>query len=239
MAPGGAGGRLRRGGPDATRTASERGRTDPQRSGGSAPGAIARGAFVDLPLQGRTKCVSCGASLGSSFTTARSTSFGEAAFYGTLGGSGNVIGIIVRPTTAGYTLVQSEGTAVAPTLTPTSDGGAGSTGPMGSRPQSTPNGIRTRAAAVKGRCPRPLDDGGRWPAGRPKGCDDRPDEDDAVGKPIRRRSEGRCPLSARPVRALEPARGRGTYTPKSTGWRRSPERSPRPGGLPPEPRADG
>ena len=24
----------------------------------------------------------------------------------------------------------------------------------------TPNGIRTRAAAVKGRCPRPLDDGG-------------------------------------------------------------------------------
>ncbi len=25
---------------------------------------------------------------------------------------------------------------------------------------STPNGIRTRAAAVKGRCPRPLDDGG-------------------------------------------------------------------------------
>ena len=26
--------------------------------------------------------------------------------------------------------------------------------------ESTPNGIRTRAAAVKGRCPRPLDDGG-------------------------------------------------------------------------------
>ena len=25
---------------------------------------------------------------------------------------------------------------------------------------STPNGIRTRAAALKGRCPRPLDDGG-------------------------------------------------------------------------------
>ena len=25
----------------------------------------------------------------------------------------------------------------------------------------TPNGIRTRAAAVKGRCPRPLDDGGQ------------------------------------------------------------------------------
>ena len=27
----------------------------------------------------------------------------------------------------------------------------------------TPNGIRTRAAALKGRCPRPLDDGGRVP----------------------------------------------------------------------------
>ena len=26
--------------------------------------------------------------------------------------------------------------------------------------QSAPNGIRTRAAALKGRCPRPLDDGG-------------------------------------------------------------------------------
>ena len=29
----------------------------------------------------------------------------------------------------------------------------------------TPNGIRTRAAAVKGRCPRPLDDGGQNPFG--------------------------------------------------------------------------
>ena len=28
------------------------------------------------------------------------------------------------------------------------------------RPAGTPNGIRTRVAAVKGRCPRPLDDGG-------------------------------------------------------------------------------
>src|SRR5580700_12067080 len=31
----------------------------------------------------------------------------------------------------------------------------------GSRSSGTPNGIRTRVAAVKGRCPRPLDDGGR------------------------------------------------------------------------------
>lgn len=31
--------------------------------------------------------------------------------------------------------------------------------------RSTPNGIRTRAAAVKGRCPRPLDDGGPIPDG--------------------------------------------------------------------------
>ena len=28
----------------------------------------------------------------------------------------------------------------------------------------TPNGIRTRVAAVKGRCPRPLDDGGHCSA---------------------------------------------------------------------------
>jgi hypothetical protein len=33
--------------------------------------------------------------------------------------------------------------------------------------RSTPNGIRTRAAAVKGRCPRPLDDGGRLAGGAP------------------------------------------------------------------------
>src|SRR5207302_394619 len=32
---------------------------------------------------------------------------------------------------------------------------------MGSRPSGTPNGIRTRAATLKGWCPRPLDDGGR------------------------------------------------------------------------------
>ena len=45
--------------------------------------------------------------------------------------------------------------------------GSSPTGPPnGAGRASTPNGIRTRVAAVKGRCPRPLDDGGRWPAGR-------------------------------------------------------------------------
>src|SRR5579864_9723622 len=32
--------------------------------------------------------------------------------------------------------------------------------PKGSRPTRTPNGIRTRVTALKGRRPRPLDDGG-------------------------------------------------------------------------------
>ena len=35
------------------------------------------------------------------------------------------------------------------------------------RCSGVPNGIRTRVAAVKGRCPRPLDDGDAAPAGRP------------------------------------------------------------------------
>ena len=44
--------------------------------------------------------------------------YGDATFQGTLGGSGaGVIGIIVSPKTADYTLVQSAGTAIAPTLT--------------------------------------------------------------------------------------------------------------------------
>src|SRR5687768_14529747 len=33
---------------------------------------------------------------------------------------------------------------------------------MGSRPKSSPNGIRTRAATLRGWCPRPLDDGALW-----------------------------------------------------------------------------
>ena len=46
-----------------------------------------------------------------------------------------------------------------------------------SRNRSTPNGIRTRAAGVKGRCPWPLDDGGRASQARPEpsGGNDRND----------------------------------------------------------------
>ena len=45
--------------------------------------------------------------------------YGDAAFIGTIGGAGQtVIGIVVNPATAAYTLVELNGTAVAPTLTP-------------------------------------------------------------------------------------------------------------------------
>ena len=45
--------------------------------------------------------------------------YGDAKFYGTLGtNAGGVIGIVVNPPVAGYTLVQADGTAVVPSLTP-------------------------------------------------------------------------------------------------------------------------
>ena len=45
--------------------------------------------------------------------------YGDAKFYGTLGtDAGGVIGIVINPPVAGYTLVQANGTAVVPTLTP-------------------------------------------------------------------------------------------------------------------------
>ena len=45
--------------------------------------------------------------------------YGDAAFIGTIGGAGQtVIGIVVNPATAAYTLVELDGTAVVPTLTP-------------------------------------------------------------------------------------------------------------------------
>jgi len=45
--------------------------------------------------------------------------YGDAKFYGTLGtDAGGVIGIVLNPPVAGYTLVQADGTAVVPTLTP-------------------------------------------------------------------------------------------------------------------------
>ena len=44
--------------------------------------------------------------------------FGDAAFSGTLGETGTVAGIVVDPSTGDYTLVEVNGTAVVPTLTP-------------------------------------------------------------------------------------------------------------------------
>jgi hypothetical protein len=44
--------------------------------------------------------------------------FGDAAFSGTLGATGTVAGIVVDPSTGDYTLVEVNGTAVVPTLTP-------------------------------------------------------------------------------------------------------------------------
>jgi hypothetical protein len=45
--------------------------------------------------------------------------YGDAKFYGTLGtNAGGVIGIVVNPPVAGYTLVQADGTAAVPSLTP-------------------------------------------------------------------------------------------------------------------------
>ena len=44
--------------------------------------------------------------------------FGDAAFSGTLGETGTVAGIVVDPSTGDYTLVEVNGTAAVPTLTP-------------------------------------------------------------------------------------------------------------------------
>ena len=44
--------------------------------------------------------------------------FGDAAFSGTLGTTGTVAGIVVDPSTGDYTLVEVNGTAAVPTLTP-------------------------------------------------------------------------------------------------------------------------
>jgi hypothetical protein len=64
--------------------------------------------------------------------------FGDATFQGTLGGGNSVIGIIVSPTTSDYTLVQSQGTAVTPTLTPTAGGvDAGCSGSNPTPPSSS------------------------------------------------------------------------------------------------------
>ncbi len=63
--------------------------------------------------------------------------FGDAGFHGTLGSSGIVIGIIVSPSTSNYTLIQSQGTASTPTLTPSAGGTAGCSGSNPTPPSSS------------------------------------------------------------------------------------------------------
>src|SRR5215469_5593340 len=67
---------------------------------------------------------------------------------------------------------------------------------------SAPNGIRTRAAALKGRCPRPLDDGGSTIVALPvaSAVGDRPSIGDGwhcrqSGFPCRISRLSACPLS--------------------------------------------
>ena len=64
-------------------------------------------------------------------------SYGDAQFHGTLGGSSNgVLGIVVSPLTLDYTLVNGDGIAVTPTLTPTAS--ATPTSPTAGTPRGTP-----------------------------------------------------------------------------------------------------
>ncbi len=64
--------------------------------------------------------------------------FGDASFQGTFGSIGNsIIGIVVNPTTSDYTLVESDGTSVAPTLTPTLVNDAGCSGSSPTPPTSS------------------------------------------------------------------------------------------------------
>ena len=70
--------------------------------------------------------------------------FGDATFYGsTGGGSVTVLGMLITPSTAGYELVESSGTAIVPPLQPTSTAGSplqgAYTGPAnpGDSPRST------------------------------------------------------------------------------------------------------
>ena len=53
--------------------------------------------------------------------------FGDATFHGsTGGGNATVLGMLINPSTPGYELVESSGTAIVPPLQPTADGTAGS-----------------------------------------------------------------------------------------------------------------
>ena len=99
---------------------------------------------------------------------------------------------------------------------------------------STPNGIRTRVVAVKGRCPRPLDDGGRF---------------DGYSRPVPRlcapigQLTGRLrgPWLVRVVRAAppRPLRVDGRCRPRSTARQPPPPGSHRVGGPRPAARAGG
>jgi ribosomal protein L24E len=69
--------------------------------------------------------------------------FGDAKFSGSLGGTGkSVIGIMVNPTTSAYNLVEGNGTAVVPTITPVAAGQA-PTAPGKTTTTSPPSGTTT------------------------------------------------------------------------------------------------
>ena len=81
---------------------------------------------------------------------------------------------------------------------------------------STPNGIRTRVAALKGRCPRPLDDGGQSLAGASERTNAGPQTGSRLQsapvaalrrRPLRAPRLSRCPtLQAGPGGGPEPCR---------------------------------
>jgi hypothetical protein len=50
--------------------------------------------------------------------------YGDATFDGTSGGGSSVLGILVNPSTSGYQLIESDGVAVNPTMTPSADANA-------------------------------------------------------------------------------------------------------------------
>ena len=74
---------------------------------------------------------------GSSPVTAASSPTATPPFEGSLGIIGMVLGMIVTPATSNYTLVQSQGIAVVPTLTPATGGSGGCSGANPTPPTSS------------------------------------------------------------------------------------------------------